>query len=133
MEVRIYGGPGADREIGGPMGERFNESDEDAPGGGADVVHGGPGFAGIEGEGVTSHGARYYGDAGDDIIFGGFGPDYLNGGAGDDELRGAAGNDTLIGGPGRDQLAGEAGNDVLIGGPGKDFLEGGPGRNRLVQ
>jgi Ca2+-binding RTX toxin-like protein len=123
---QIAGTPGADTISGGPG------NDEIKPGGGADIVHGGPGFDAIDGEGTATRHARYYGDAGNDIIFGGLGADYLNGGEGNDELRGGPGNDTLIGGPGRDQLAGEGGNDVLIGGPGKDFLEGGPGRNRLV-
>ena len=129
VEVQIFGGPGADTEIGGPEGERFNAVEEVAPGGG-DRIEGGGGSDEIAG---TAQADVIFGDAGNDKIFGGFGADYLNGGPGDDELRGAAGGDTLIGGPGRDLLAGEGGNDVLRGGPGKDFLEGGPGRNRLTQ
>ena len=46
------------------------------------------------------------GDAGDDTITGGIGPDEIDGGGG---------NDTLIGGDGADRLLGGAGNDTLIG------------------
>jgi len=48
-------------------------------------------------------------------------------------LNGDAGDDVLLGGDGPDTLNGGEGDDVLIGGPGADVLDGGPGDNILIQ
>lgn len=73
------------------------------------------------------------GSAGDDLIFGGFGPapDILNGLSGSDFLFGEGGGDTLAGNGDDDLLAGGAGNDNLQGGPGDDVLLGGADRDQL--
>ena len=76
------------------------------------------------------------GNAGDNVMNGASGADYLYGGLGDDLLAGAAGSDRLYGddgddelrgGDGLDRLFGGADNDVLRGGMGVDYLTGGTG------
>jgi Ca2+-binding RTX toxin-like protein len=69
--------------------------------------------------------------AGDDIMFGGLGNDVADGGAGSDLIAGGAGNDRLSGGAGSDVLAGNAGDDRLEGGAGNDALIDGLGSDRL--
>lgn len=59
---------------------------------------------------------EFYGNDGNDALYGGNAADLLVGGAGDDHLFGYAGHDVLLGGGGRDYLGGDAGNDLLIGG-----------------
>jgi Ca2+-binding RTX toxin-like protein len=48
-------------------------------------------------------------------------------------LNGDAGDDVLLGGDGPDTINGGENDDVLIGGPGADVLDGGPGDNVLIQ
>ena len=73
--------------------------------------------------------------AGNDIVVGSSGADYLFGGDGDDVLEGRNGEgylyfhvgDELTGGRGDDVLRGGVGRDVLIGGPDTDVMSGGKG------
>jgi len=62
-----------------------------------------------------------------DILAGGDGDDTLSGEGGNDQLSGDAGNDRVRGGAGIDSLAGGAGNDTLDGQGGIDWLDGGEG------
>ncbi len=80
------------------------------------------------------------GTAGDDVIFGGDGPNALKGIDGADEIRGAGGDDTLyggkhddliFGGKGDDALYGQAGADDMRAGQGDDILLGGGGGDKL--
>jgi Ca2+-binding RTX toxin-like protein len=91
-----------------------------------------------------------YGEAGHDLITGGYANDIIDGGAGydrisgmagDDQLfggangsilDGGAGNDLLVGGSADDRIYGRSGNDVLIGGNGHDHLDGGAGDDLLI-
>ena len=79
--------------------------------------------------------------AGDDALFGGNGNDRLEadggndtafGGAGDDQLFAGKGDDFVSGGTGNDSLAGEDGKDTLIGGDGVDIMQGGQGADQFV-
>jgi Ca2+-binding RTX toxin-like protein len=56
------------------------------------------------------------GDGGSDLVYGGFGRDYLRGGAGVDTLFGQAGDDNITSEDNLDALWGSSGNDWLIGG-----------------
>ncbi len=60
-----------------------------------------------------------FGGAGNDVVNGGGGSDFLQGGDGNDTVNGNNGDDILVGNDGTDVLNGNAGNDVLIPG---DFL-----------
>ncbi len=60
--------------------------------------------------------AWLYGDDGNDVLWGGGGPNILIGGAGNDMLWGGKGRSVLIGGTGNDVLAGGCGDTLLIGG-----------------
>jgi Ca2+-binding RTX toxin-like protein len=62
------------------------------------------------------------GRAGDDILRGTKGRDFIFGGSGDDRLRGFGRADTLSAGRGNDRLVGGAGRDRLHGGRGEDRL-----------
>lgn len=59
---------------------------------------------------------EFYGNDGNDTLYGGSAADLLFGGAGDDNIYGYAGHDVLIGGGGRDYIVGDAGNDLMFGG-----------------
>lgn len=67
-----------------------------------------------------------------DTMYGGAGNDVLNGLAGGDWLAGGTGNDTLYGGDGNDTLRGQDGDDWLYGGAGKDVMMGDAGNDTLV-
>ncbi len=56
-----------------------------------------------------------YGDDGNDVLWGGGGPNILMGGAGKDNLYGGTGRSLLIGGTDSDTLAGGIGDALLIG------------------
>ncbi len=73
-----------------------------------------------------------YGEAGHDLITGGYADDVLDGGDGWDRIWGNQGDDVLIGGSGNDQLDGRDGNDVVVGGDGDDSLYGQTGRDLLI-
>ncbi|PCK00089.1 MAG: hypothetical protein COA45_04205 [Zetaproteobacteria bacterium] len=99
-------------------------------------------------EGDNTENVHFFGDSGDDIIYGGdhylegyindklvggmgndyiyadSGNDHVWGGLGNDELHGQGGNDTLWGGIGVDIIYGNNDNDVIHGGEGDDFLYG---------
>jgi uncharacterized delta-60 repeat protein len=94
------------------------------------------------GDGVTAP-VEVFGEAGNDVIFGGHNDATLHGGAGKDKLFGGDGHNLLDGGEGNDllevgahnknsaTLLGGAGDDVLIGGGGSDLLDGGDGNDHL--
>jgi Domain of unknown function (DUF4347)/Bacterial Ig domain/RTX calcium-binding nonapeptide repeat (4 copies) len=60
-----------------------------------------------------------------DILFGGFGNDYLNGNEGNDTIAAGQNDDVAIGGKGDDWISGDLGNDTAIGAQGDDYLFGG--------
>ena len=80
---------------------------------------------------AASERVRLYGKAGDDVLSGGAGNDYIRGDDGHDVLSGGAGNDILDERSGADQLSGGDGDDRLYA----DFLDGvidgGAGYDRL--
>ncbi|MBB4041176.1 Ca2+-binding RTX toxin-like protein [Microvirga flocculans] len=64
---------------------------------------------------------------GDDSVDGGLGRDYLFGGRGDDVVKGNSGNDTIYGYMGDDSVYGGSGNDLMSGSAGSDRVYGGVG------
>jgi Ca2+-binding RTX toxin-like protein len=88
-----------------------------------------------------------YGEAGNDIIFGGYGtsceiPDAIDPGnvcgfqtalddLANDTIYGGTGNDSLFGEKGNDKLYGEADDDYIAGGEGNDLVDGGLGNDVL--
>jgi len=73
-----------------------------------------------------------FGGAGNDLLVGSGGADWLYGGVGHDKLKGRAGSDLMFGGPGSDKLVAGAGGDSLAGGAGKDVLIGQAGADKLA-
>jgi Ca2+-binding RTX toxin-like protein len=89
-----------------------------------------------------------YAGAGEDVVYGRGGNDFIDAGSEKDYVFGGAGEDVVIGGEGNDFLAGDgpiageertadyldggAGNDILWGGGGDDFLVGGKGDDILA-
>lgn len=69
--------------------------------------------------------------AGNDIVYGLGGQDWIDAGSGHDQVFGGFGNDTILGGTGNDSLYGDAGNDDLNGGLDNDVLYGGSGNDQL--
>lgn len=77
------------------------------------------------------------GDAGSDVLFGGYGNDTLSGGLGNDTTHGAGGDDRLVDASdifgatstegGADTMLGEGGDDTLVAGSGPDTMDGGAG------
>ena len=65
-------------------------------------------------------------------ILGGAGNDVIQGGAGEDYLGGGNGNDRLITGAGQDTVEGGAGNDTIEAGTGIKTIDGGAGNDTLV-
>ena len=100
--------------------------------GGADVIYAGAGDDWVWSSTLSTLGGHFYGGAGDDVLVGYGGSDWLQGDDGGDILIGGADNDTLIGGDGADQLWGLESHDWLNGGPGADILVGGEGFDSLV-
>jgi Ca2+-binding RTX toxin-like protein len=90
-------------------------------GAGDDVLEGTDGADFLAGEDGDD---EISGRAGDDVLLGGLGADGLAGGAGDDEVNGAGSDDVLSGGSGADALRGGGGGDVLYGQEGDDLLLG---------
>jgi Ca2+-binding RTX toxin-like protein len=116
--IRIIGSAASDRIT---LGEGLRATTIEA-GGGKDIV---------------------FGNAAENVIYGGEGNDSLVGGGGNDIIYGEAGRDTIYGGEGDDRimggkdidhLFGEAGDDRLEGGASKhtDYLDGGIGADRLI-
>lgn len=75
--------------------------------------------------------SEQFGQAGNDLLVGGFVVDSISGGDGDDTIVGRAMDDLLVGGAGNDTLNGEDGNDTLNGGDGDDLLLGADGNDGL--
>jgi len=98
----------------------------------------------------TSIDSDLIGNAGNDVLTGGSGVDFINGGvgndtiagndgddfligdAGDDTVRGGDGDDIILGGDGTNELFGEGQDDLIFGGSGIDEIFGGDGRDVLV-
>jgi Ca2+-binding RTX toxin-like protein len=151
----LAGGPGIDRLFGEVGDDLIDEAsatdpayDEPISGfGGADVIHGGPGFNTCDyRRGTTTPGtytlcysataancapAANDGPEGDDLtncsrLMLDDGADSVTGSESDDLIEGGGGDDTISGGAGNDRLYGEAGDDRLLGNAGSDVLDGGP-------
>ena len=71
----------------------------------------------------------FFGEGGDDFIWGDEGSETLNGGEGNDALKGGSGNDALYGAEGNDVLYASAGYDQLYGGVGDDVFRLGASAN----
>ncbi len=80
------------------------------------IAYGKGGDDDIELAGSISTRAFLFGEAGNDRLKGGNGPNVLVGGDGDDNLIGSQDADVLIGGRGADRLVGNQGDDLLIAG-----------------
>jgi Ca2+-binding RTX toxin-like protein len=152
VEVRIEGGPGADRLRGGPGGDVIEAGDDSDP----DVLEGGPGDDALIGARTDFHvpvhsgKSTMIGGPGDDVMVGGdpCEGDLYDGGPGNDDanfFRFTPGVTAEIGGAARragspctpghidnsvEQLEGSPGPDTLIG-THRDSLIGHGGRNRL--
>jgi Ca2+-binding RTX toxin-like protein len=160
----LHGGAGNDTLVGGTGGDHlFGELGDDlideasavdaayaasfSAFGGADVIHGGPGFNLCDYHRGSGTGATYSlcysataascapaandGPDGDDLtncsqLSADDGPDTIAGSGSDDLIEGAGGDDSISGGAGDDRLYGEAGDDRLAGEAGGDTLDGGP-------
>lgn len=68
---------------------------------------------------------------GDDEAYGDAGNDVLNGEGGVDRLFGGEGHDTVDGGAGDDWISGSSGNDVVNGGSGNDHVMGSTGHDTV--
>lgn len=106
------------------------ENVDDGVQGARDIIEGGIGADGGNGQGGRD---KMFGGPGVDGLVadfeGGDGGDLVSGGGGDDdELEGGGGNDIVRGGNGDDfELAGDFGDDVVLGGSGDDGGDGGKG------
>lgn len=78
------------------------------------VVFGRGGMDAISIESPIDKPTTLYGDAGNDSISGGLGPDIIIGGEGNDTMAGNAGDDVFLGGLGNDNIAGGAGFDRFV-------------------
>ena len=108
-------------------GIRYGGSQEDTIYGldGDDNIYG---YTGV----IDSTDNFLYGGAGNDLVTGASGVDYIEGGTGDDELRGGNGADELYGGDGADTLRGQNQDDYLDGGDGDDILYGDSHNDTLI-
>jgi hypothetical protein len=70
---------------------------------------------------------QMWGGDGFDFMVGGGGDDILNGGAHDDVIYGGYGDDTIFGAGGDDDLYGQWGDDSIDGDVGDDYVDGGKG------
>lgn len=100
----VFGGKGSDTLYAGRQGTAMYLDEGDDTPDGDNVAYGGPGPD------------RVFGAAGNDTIYGG--------GGDDPELGGGKGHDVIDGGPGDDLVAGGGGDDVLIASAGRDVLRG---------
>ena len=106
-KLSIVGGLGADTIIGSP--------DDN-------VIYGGFSTDGVDGD------SRDNGD----VIYGGYGNDYITGGYGDDVLYGNQNDDIVYGNEGNDILYGGKDSDVLYGGKGDDYINGNSYNDKLL-
>ncbi|APZ96599.1 calcium-binding protein [Fuerstiella marisgermanici] len=81
---------------------------------------------------VVGPGVEVDGGAGNDLLIGSDGADFLLGGDGNDTLVGSGGADVLRGGEGDDVLIGGAGDDTLVGDKGNDVMLGEDGDDLLI-
>ncbi|HTV18738.1 MAG TPA: calcium-binding protein [Polyangiaceae bacterium] len=163
----VRGGVGNDSLVGGPgidtlLGEAGDDFIDEASTtdaaydeamsafGGADVIHGGPGFNICDYRRGSSAAATFTlcysataascapaandGPDGDDLtncsqLILDDGADTVTGSDVDDLIEGGGGDDSISGGAGNDRLFGEAGDDHLFGNAGSDTLDGGPDQN----
>ncbi len=79
----------------------------------------------------TSRGDTILGNAANNVIRAGDGPDRVDGRGGDDQSHGESGNDTLWGGDGKDRLYGDLGSDRIYGGADEDEIHGGDEKDFL--
>ena len=117
----LDGGTGADTMTGGAgndvyLVDSYGDSVVELAGGGTDEIRTALGTYVLpdQVENLTYTGTGAFqgmGNALNNVITGGSGPDRLLGGAGDDTLVGGAGDDVLVGGPGADTLTGGGGAD----------------------
>ena len=130
----LDGGGGADVLIGGACDDTYvaggyRTSVVEQSGGGVDTVRTPLGVYalpdGVENLTFTGTGMfQAMGNALDNVITGGTGPNRLSGDAGNDTLIGGADGDILDGGSGADIMTGGAGNDVyLVDSPGDRVIE----------
>ncbi|MCA9137526.1 MAG: hypothetical protein KDB00_12230 [Planctomycetales bacterium] len=164
----LYGGLGADiirGQAGNDLLVGALMDDYEASGDGNDVLHGGNDdddlYGGPSGPGLVTVDAFdapafdiLNGDAGNDRIWGGSGPDRVNGGRGFDLLWGDQGDDTLNAGAGGDEIiqqysdiirggdqddtifastiAGDSKGTWIDAGPGDDVIAGNSGPDRII-
>ncbi|WP_431858561.1 calcium-binding protein [Azospirillum sp.] len=100
-------------------------------GGMFDGLKGGPHFTWKSVWYATTEGQSYTGETFEDLAYGQAGDNLMAGGYGRDGLVGGEGNDTLNGEQDGDFLWGQTGDDSLNGGVGRDWLDGGPGNDTL--
>ncbi len=139
----LQGTPGPDVIAARQGNDRIfgNEGDDVICGGkGHDTIIGGQGFDilfGAEGNDVLfssdGSGVGVRSDARGARMFGGAGNDDLYGSDRWDRMQGGDGTDRLYGFEGRDWLRGGNGDDLVFGGGAVDDLRGGPGANHVEQ
>lgn len=78
---------------------------------------------------VASYDDTIESGAGDDVVLGNGGRDWLSSGAGDDLINAGTGDDTALGGEGNDTLNLETGDDIGTGGLGNDTINAGAGND----
>jgi Ca2+-binding RTX toxin-like protein/outer membrane protein OmpA-like peptidoglycan-associated protein len=140
-EDTLYGGKGDDEIHGGGNNDTiFGDSGIDTLHGDADddTIFGDFGSFRLNAQnklvpvvqvGGTESGDFIFGDAGDDKLLGGGGPDDMHGGANNDTMWGGVGADLMHGDEGNDTIFGETDRDRLFGDAGSDYLEGGAGND----
>lgn len=81
-------------------------------------------------QGNRRHG--FYGEEGNDTLYGGPGRDTLDGGTGDDEIHGNSGRNHIYGGHGNDVIHDGEGASTIDAGPGQNTLHLGPGDHSVT-
>lgn len=129
----VYSGLGNDTVYGGSGNDWLEAGDGSSAvaAWGNDWVSGGDGNDTFH-YALTTSTVTLSGDAGNDIIYGGYNSDNLYGGADVDQISGNNGNDYIIGGTGGDYLFGNADADYIRGNSGVDTIDGGTGNDWIV-